>query len=240
MLKSNYQKPTKSKRTYLLNGIIKCKKCKGKMTGKTYKNKNGKDYKYYICQNFIDKSKVVCSGVTLNANNIEDFIISKLFSLSENKTFLNDKEKMIDIFKNKSDLNKYQEDIKRYESEEKKTNRKLDLFLDKFENGLIEDEDYKPRYDKLKNELSNIKLQKDKIAYIINDTDSIYNNYLTSFEKLLSFNENWEHLNNEGKKLRIQSIVKKIIADKENIDIELYMDFNNVYRPHMRLSRAKN
>jgi site-specific DNA recombinase len=93
-------KPTRAKRTYLLSGIIRCGHCGGAMTGHTF-NKKGTDksYSYYKCYNKLQKGPIACKGLSLTANQLEEFVIDQLIHLSENRTFLSDKKKMLKILK---------------------------------------------------------------------------------------------------------------------------------------------
>jgi site-specific DNA recombinase len=229
MLLSKKGKPTKSDHTYLLGGILRCKKCGGRMNGYTFKKKNGKEYLYYKCSNNQQKGNVACKGQSIPLNQLEEFIISKLFEYSKNNQFLTDKRKMIEIFQNNNKMDSITNTVENYKSKEIKLNQKKERLLDKLEEGVINDADFKVRYDKVYNEISEIR---DKIFVLTSNFDNAVENISiinSSFDELMKIDYNWENLDNVGKKMRIGSIVKDIYVDENEVVLNLYMDFNNVY-----------
>ena len=102
LLGQNVGKPTKAKHSYLLAGLIRCGLCGGALSGHSFTKKGSdKTYSYYKCVNRRQKGTVACKGLSLPARKAEDFIIGHLKEMSENTTFLSDKQKMLHITKEK-------------------------------------------------------------------------------------------------------------------------------------------
>ena len=102
MLKSNYFKPKRVGRTYLLSGLMRCGLCGGAMTGYTFTKKGtDKQYSYYKCNHYLQKGSTACKGQSIPAIQIEDFVVETLMNLSKDTQFLADKEKMLALLKEK-------------------------------------------------------------------------------------------------------------------------------------------
>ncbi|MBU0477524.1 recombinase family protein, partial [bacterium] len=119
ILKQKYMKPSKAKQAYLLTGLLRCGMCKGGMFGyvQAKKNKSGK-YFYYRCRNSVAKGQSVCKGMVLPAENIEKAVIDFLMNISKNDKILNEKEKI---------MNKYKEQAKPVKSDVEEEKKRLFL-----------------------------------------------------------------------------------------------------------------
>ena len=51
-----------------------------------------------------------------------------------------------------------------------------------------------------------------------------------SFEEVASFGKNWDFLDDEGKRLKIQTVVKEIKVFNEKVDIQVFLDVDDVSR----------
>lgn len=88
----------KSRKIYLLSGLIKCGKCGATYTGRTsIKSKNGKTYEtgYYICGNRNRLGK--CNSPTLKKDELENAIIKLLSNKLLNSATINDFAKNVNI-----------------------------------------------------------------------------------------------------------------------------------------------
>jgi site-specific DNA recombinase len=231
LLSQNQGKPTKSGRNYLLSGIIRCGLCGGAMTGHTFKNKGTqKEYSYYKCYTKLQKGEIACKGLSLPAAELEEFIVDKLKGLSENKIFLDDKKKMLDLLKSRVINEQSGNDINRIDDEIGQLAKRLDTLLDKMERNLISDEDFQPRYLKIKSDISILENEKAKLVASGKSKQIAFDNLEFSFEEIAAFNNNWDYLDDVGKGLRIKSIVKEIKATKYKVDVDVYLDFANMSR----------
>ena len=223
------RKPVKKGRSYLLSGLIRCGKCGGRMSGHTFTKKiSQKSYSYYKCTNRLQKGKVACEGLSLPANEVEDFIIQTLMALSKNKDFLSDKEKMIAMIKSNDKESEIKTKIKDIEPNIKNHQKKINTLLIKLEDGVIDDELFSTRYDVLKNELNQLMKAKDKIQDSLISKESELNNLEISFNEICSFGYKWKYLDEEGKKMRLRSIIKGISATKEELVMDTYIDVANL------------
>jgi site-specific DNA recombinase len=231
LLSQNQGKPTKSGRTYLLSGIVRCGLCGGAMTGHTFTKKGtGKVYSYYKCYSRLQKGAMACKGLSLPANQLEDFIIDQLMKLSANKVFLSDKKKMLDVLRSRVNNDENGDDIKRIDKEHDQLTKRLDTLLDKMERSLISDEDFQPRYKKIKDVINTLENEKVKLIASGKSKQISLNSLESSFEEIAAFKKNWDYLDDVGKGLRIRSVVKVINATKDNIKMDIYLDFANMSR----------
>ncbi|EMS78404.1 recombinase family protein [Desulfotignum phosphitoxidans] len=224
------RKPVKKGRIYLLSGLLNCGKCNGRMSGHTFKKKeNKKSYSYYKCTNRLQKGKTACEGLSLPANELEDFIVQTLMDLSQNQTFLSDKEKMIEMIKSNAKESKNNTDeINDINSNINKHQEKLNTLLIKLEDGVIDDEDFLTRHRIIKKELNKLKDAKYKLQNSIKSKESAITNLEISFDEICSFGYKWENLTEQGKVMRLRSIIKEITATKEEITMDTYIDVANL------------
>jgi site-specific DNA recombinase len=231
LLSQNQGKPTKSGRTYLLSGIIRCGLCGRAMTGHTFINKGTqKEYSYYKCYSKLQKGEIACKGVSLPAVEIEDFIINKLKELSENEDFLSDKKKMLEVLRSRVSNDQNGNDIKRIDDEIGLLTKRLDTLLDKMERSLISDEDFQPRYMRIKSDIYTLENEKAKLLASGKSKQVAIDNLESSFEEIAAFDKNWKYLDEIGKGLRIKSIVKEIKATKDKVEMDIYLDVANMSR----------
>jgi len=229
LLGLNKGKPTKQGRTYILSGLLRCGFCGGAMAGQTFTKKgNGKKYSYYKCVNKLHKGDVACKGLTIPAKSLETFIVKELKKLSSNKLLLSDKKKMIEIIKAKTKQSEINIDIKRVEKEKKTLEKRLSNLLDKLERGLISDDDFQPRYNRIKADLSVLDEEKLRLSDLDGSKRIVLQSLEATFEEISSFQKNWKFLDDIGKAMRIKAIVKEIRATKDKIDMDIYMDVANV------------
>lgn len=230
-LKRTSRKPAKKGKTYLLSGILRCGLCGGVLSGHTFKKKNtDKQYSYYKCTNRLQKGKKACQGLSLPADNIEEFIIQSLSDLSKNQDFLSDKEKMVKLLKSENRNDELGKKINQIEKSVRLSQKKLDTLLGKLEAGVIDDDDFTPRYRKIKTEIENMEQEKIRINKSLDSKQSDINNLEIAYDTVCSFSNNWDLLEREGKKLRIQSIVKEIRATKEEIEMDIFFDVDIMSR----------
>ena len=195
------------------------------MNGHTYRKKDGKTYTYYKCAN---RAKITaqCEGLTIPANRLEEFIIKTLTDLSENTVFLQDKEKMMKMLRDdvSPGKSKVDDDRKRLLSAEKDLLSRRDNLLDALERELVDETDFRERYEKVKLELEENRLLQSRMQTATEDFDVTQAAMKASFEEISSFGLNWENLDIEGRIAKIRSIVKRIKVTEENVDVQLYLD----------------
>ena len=232
MLSMNSRKPTKPGRTYLLTGLIRCGLCGKSMSGYTFTKKGtSKSYSYYKCWNNVQKGKIACDGLNLPTNSLENFIVDKLKELSESHDFLNDKKKMVEFIEARLKDTDSKNDIDQLNQKLSDLRKKLNFLMDKLQDGLIEDEDFRPRYGKIKADINVLEDEKTRLYSLSQNKQSTLDSLNASFEEISSFGSNWDFLDDVGKSMRIKAIVKEIRATKEKIELDLYLDVVNL--PHM-------
>ncbi|MFH0932762.1 MAG: recombinase family protein [Nitrospirota bacterium] len=230
-LDSISRKPTRAFRTYLLSGLLRCGKCGGPMHGYTFaKKSSGKAYSYYKCHNYGSKGTTVCTGMTVPARELEDFVVQTLNDLSKDKPFLQDKEKMLAFLREEAKPKKRKENLERLRRNEKDLEARLETLLEKLESGLIDDLDFKRRYEKIKAQLNENRLAQEKISDSGDQSQVAYDALKASFEEIYSFGKNWEFLDDQTRARKISTIVKKIKVHEEKIEMQVYLDVKEAFR----------
>jgi len=167
---------------------------------------------------------MACTGLSLRANELEEFITDQLINLSANKIFLSDKKKMLEVLRARVDNDEDDSEGKRLDQEYSELTKRLDTLLDKMERRLISDEDFQPRYEKVKNDMGTLENERVKLIASGKSKQIALNSLESSFEEIASFSKNWNYLDNIGRALRIKSIIKEIRATKDNIDLDIFLD----------------
>ena len=224
------KKPTRASHSYLLSGLLRCGKCGGGMYGYTMTKKSGKEYGYYKCHNFSSKGSSVCLGNTVRAKDLEDFVVKTLTDLSEDRPFLQDKEKMLAVMREEMKPQKGKENLKRLKQEEREIDARIETLLQKLESGLIEDLDFKRRYDAAKEQLRKNRAAQEKASDSADLSAAAYEALNASFEEIASFGKNWEFLDDSGRAAKISAVVKQITVHGDKLDIQVFLDVNQLSR----------
>jgi len=140
---------------------------------------------------------------------------------------------MLDVFKSEVGHDEKGDEIKRIEHEVVQLAKRLDNLLDKIERGLISDDDFKPRYSKIKSEINQLENEKAQLLASEKAKQSALNDLESCYDEIADFGKNWEYLDDIGKALRIKSVVKKIRATKDEIEMDIYLDVANVSHTDM-------
>ena len=69
--------PRRVASTYLLSGLVKCKRCKRALSGQDAKSGQ---FSYYVCQSIMKRGKDACHTPRLNARRFEQMIVDKIRS----------------------------------------------------------------------------------------------------------------------------------------------------------------
>ena len=80
-LSSNFRERTTAK-VRLLSGILYCGHCNRPMTNKYTRKGGSKTYRYYVCQNAVQKGWKSCPYPSLPASAIEDFVVGEISGIS--------------------------------------------------------------------------------------------------------------------------------------------------------------
>lgn len=229
LLSKRKGKPTKPGRTYLLSGLIRCGHCGGALSGHTYTRKaTKKTYSYYKCANRLQKGTTACQGLSLPATELEEFIINEISQLSCNQEFLQDKAKMLEMVKKRLKTHDDDSQLTKIQHRIDDLNSRVNTLLEKLEQSLITDDDFKIRYDALKTEIRELEDQKETTNQMIQNHDIGIKNLEASFSEINKFTSNWEFLDELGKSLRLKSIIKEIRATKEAVDVDIFLDVANL------------
>ncbi len=242
LLKEKSVKPSRAEKHYLLKGLVKCGLCKGSMFGYTYHKKTPKGripYFYYRCQNSVQKGNSVCKGMNINGDDIGKAVEELILNLANDEKFLHDRELMMKTYF--EELGSAKPDIedekKKLLIEEKKLEDKKATLLEKLENRIIDDADFTERYEIIKKDIDAVH---DKIAELACKGESFDSRKLAlqiSFDELSNLKKTWPALDDEGKQLKLQAIVDRVIVhgikdNKMKLTMNIFLDsFNSKKRP---------
>lgn len=85
-MSSNFRERTtakvRTKTEGLLSGILYCGHCNRPMTNKYTRKGGSKTYRYYVCQNAVQKGWKSCPYPSLPASAIEDFVVGEISEIS--------------------------------------------------------------------------------------------------------------------------------------------------------------
>jgi len=218
-------KKTRANQIYLLSRILKCGKCKSSMNGVTYNKPDGRTYVYYKCSNR-NLTDHKCEGLCIPAERFENFLIKTLMDLSHEKTFLNDKEKMLKTLKEEAnpDIAKTDDELQRLIATEKDLLSRRENLLEALETKTIEHDVFQERFQNIKDLLQGNRMMQTETKNFSENANITISALNASFEEISSFGKNWEFLDIEGKAARLRAIVKEIVVTEENMDIQLYLD----------------
>ena len=135
---------------------------------------------------------------------------------------------MLDVLRSRANNDENGDDIKRIDKEVGNLTERLDNLLDKMERSLISDEDFQPRYEKIKTDINSLENEKTKLIASGKSKQIAMNSLESSFEEIAAFNKNWDYLDDVGKALRLRSVVKEIKATKDKIAMDIYLDVANM------------
>lgn len=201
---------------WLLSGLIRCPSCGSAMV--THKSKSGKNIQhYYICSQYKTRGLTVCSSNLVKVDIVEKVVVDKIHEFVA-------QDNLADAIYNASSIR--QESIKHYEDDITKINVRLKE-LDKIENNLYEalgitginDEKLKNQIDKNAREISNAKIELDKVIMQLKLAEQKELTIEQIKMALFNFEKIWKVADFEEKKSLIHSIVDSIhVTSSGNID----------------------
>jgi len=223
----------KNLHTYLLSGLLVCKKCNGFYYGnKRTKHKSNKSYVYYkyVCQN---KDKLHnCNAEELNKNEVEDLVIDELKKVLLNP---NNIDKIVDKINEKYSLlyNSSKTDIEDTEKEIKDVQNKINNLMRLVADGLYND-DIKQKLEDLENDKTNLNVRLNRLKNISN------NESLNRNDIIKAINFDIDKLNSSDKlclKNLLNKYIKKIIVDYPNL--EIYFKFSSNIDNSLKSTKKK-
>ena len=212
----------KNPHTYLLSGLLVCKKCNGFYYGnKRTKQKENKKYVYYkyVCQHR-DKLNN-CTAEELNKSEVEDLVINELKKVLLDSKNIN---KIVDKINQKySELyNSSRTDIEDTEKEIKDIQNKINNLMRLVADGLYND-DIKQKLEDLENDKTNLNVRLNRLKNISNNKTLDRNDII----KVINFDI--DKLNSNDKlsiKNLLNKYINKIIVDYPNLEIHFKFSSN--------------
>lgn len=218
--KHEFRKNLKKKHyIYLLEGLMRCGHCDGRLLNNYGTSHNGQMFFYYQCSR--SKQGLGCDSSPISATNFDEAVIDFFYrsSKDQNKIFSAIKEKIKRAGEN---LTITTEKLKKYEkileSKKEETNNLIDLALN---GGVSQGSVYRERIDKLQsevgeleNEIAKIRLQQKVAEMSSNCGEYVYKNIVYAIS-------NFDKLSLEEKKASLQKLIKEMVVHEDHIEIKM-------------------
>jgi len=202
----------------LLASLIKCGKCSKAMIYMDY----GKgSWQYYKCRTKEQQGTCICSGQTVKGNELDEAVITAIKKVCADHDFLEDvarqaaKNSVDNTEPLQNDKRRLTERLDALAAEQKELVRALGKKTMPVE--LIEE-----RIQEIENEKAPVLQQLEDIELNLDNQDWQKIDMEMVFGNLLRFNEVYDELEFEEKRIFLRSIVKEIIYDQGRIKLLLY------------------
>jgi len=100
--------------------------------------------------------------------------------------------------------------------------------LDKLQDGLIDDTDFKGRHQTLKTEITALESTRERLTAQVSRQDAGFVAMQASFNTILTFWQGWETLTEDGQTKRLQAIIEDIRVTREYGEIDKRKDFRYI------------
>lgn len=203
----------KDPNSFLLISLIKCKACGNNMISK-YGYYNSKKYRYYICGRYHRLGKAACSPNPVQADDIENEALERLFRIIENPETISNiisKAKK----RNTSCLDPVQKELRSINIEIEKNDRNLQKYFKLFENDRLKPDILEARITEIhesNNKLSERKFELEK--FLRNNTDTLISEEEVLFN-LKQFNAIFASSEHIDKRILLQSFIDEIRLTSE-------------------------
>ena len=216
---------TKTERTYLLKGLVKCQHCGSTMTPNytSKRNKSGKLTRipYYRCTKTMKHGNIYCDIKSVNADKLEGFVTTELKEISQNKDLI---EVTVDDLNNnlRNKTGPIDTEIKNIEKRVGRIDREIDRFVEalgrgKLSVGLLEQKIETRNKDKraLQNQL--IQLKSEVEDYNLREFSS-----KTIHNIMISFSDLFDSLSPSDKQKAIQILLRDIHVYRDKIILNVF------------------
>ena len=131
--------------------------------GDAKKDGRGRRYFYYRCTRNHRQGNTGCQGQMWNANTLETYVIDYLKGLSNNGDFLFDTKSHLQEIRDLLNVHEIEPELDRLDKGIQKNKTRISTLLDKLQDNLMSDEDFKARYDDLTQEIENMETTKTRL-----------------------------------------------------------------------------
>ena len=127
--------------SYLLSGLVKCRRCNRALSGQD--SKGGK-FSYYVCQSLMKRGSGACDAPRLNARRFEDMVVGKIRSNILTESNIKELVKLVDEEMD-GVAREQRQRLETADSELAEVRRRLDRLYNLAETTDLDIEDFKPR-----------------------------------------------------------------------------------------------
>ena len=127
--------------SYLLSGLVKCRRCNRALSGQD--SKGGK-FAYYVCQSLMKRGSGACDAPRLNARRFEELVVGKIRSNILTESNIRELVKLVDEEMD-GVAREQRQRLETAESELAEVRRRLDRLYNLAETTDLDIDDFKPR-----------------------------------------------------------------------------------------------
>lgn len=213
-------KPVTRTHMHKYNLMIKCSECGLSYTGYTITKKTGKKYAYYMCSDKLGN----CKNLQLSEKQIE-----KQFSQAIAKVKLDEEKweklKKLVIQKLEKEFNFESQVRNDVDKQIDEINRKLDELLEMKLDGLVEEEDYKRKYKKLKKEIPELKAKRTDVEIT---KDELRNEVELFFDKIQTLKDVFANGDYHEKRNMLFEMLEAIRIKDKILDLNFKEPYKSV------------
>lgn len=199
----------------LLNNILYCKKCGGRMIQKQghISKKTGEVLRYYVCLTKTNSSGVLCDCKNVRADKLENDIVDELLKETTDESDLiytieNYKESLKSDIYSKKDLDSIKKQISQKQIQ-------IDNLLEKISLNPNLYDLFEKKLEELNTELKSLKFKKFELESSNENAKLAIKEITASTEMILNFSKLWKSADFPMKKLLLNTYIDKIIYDSD-------------------------
>ena len=225
ILKSQAREPIRHASESFLSGLLRCGKCGGKMHNYEYV-RDDHSWAYYRCTNHTHKGNTVCEGNSVDRNKIEKAVIDKLHEAHKGQELV-EIQRAADVFNKK--VKRQDGPLKEEKEQLKKENEKAlqskRVLIAKLSNETIGDGDFKLAVKELDDTFKKNTGRIQAIDDQLSDLGIQEVSFDTVYSNLNDFPRRWKHLDFQGRKALLWSLLKSVkYTDPDtDVDVEIFL-----------------
>jgi len=214
--------PSRSQATaHLLSGLLYCGDC-GKISFQV--SYNGPNLvRRYTCRTKRWKNHAACSSPLLDADSLETAVTSQIFALAKDPANL-ESETLKQLYEYKKSKRVTLKDIARVQKELERVQRTMRrLFSDYYDAGIITREQFVAKNDEYIQQEAALKATLESFGQVDRQIEAYENDIEVFKANLMQLNENWAYLPPEEKRMAVRSLVREIVVNPDDIEIDFFL-----------------
>jgi len=228
-------KPTRGSRTYLLSGLVFCGLCGARYYAHTSR-KPAREHAYYLCSNRTKRR--TCTGMSWPADLLESLVIGELRRLSENRAFLQDRERLLSAIAER--MHGKPHDTGDLDRQIVQTQAKMEALLDAMLNQGFNDEIARGKYEALGRELDNLQRAHDRERRRLDRARAEFDAMSLSLDRMEEFGNFWDTIEPGDRVEYLRSIIDRVVVVERTAELYLLTDSFDMYDSVGRSQQSQN